>query len=150
MSSSLARAVPVANTATAPTQVVSRKLRIGILPATGLLVQRLPTAHLLPINARTEIRHFRLKGQLRTKIHLSSWPRKSHDRSSSLDILSRVAGVPHRFGSVRRAIKNIEMRGYVSNYASSKAPRPAAVESTGQRPHKLTTLPQSIDPSHPP
>jgi hypothetical protein len=25
-------------------------------------VQRLPTAHLLPIVARTEIRHFRLKG----------------------------------------------------------------------------------------
>src|SRR5262249_35390598 len=88
--------------------------------------------------------------QLRTKIHLSSWPRKSHDRSSSLDILSRVAGVPHRFGSVRRAIKNIEMRGYVSNYASSKAPRPAAVESTGQGADKLRTLRRSIDPSHSP
>src|SRR5215510_7493740 len=34
MSSSLAWAAPVANTATAPTQVVSRKLRIGFLPAT--------------------------------------------------------------------------------------------------------------------
>src|SRR5215831_17533487 len=34
MSSSLAWAAPIANTATAPTQVVSRKLRIGILPAT--------------------------------------------------------------------------------------------------------------------
>src|SRR5262245_11999434 len=34
MSSSLAWAAPVANTATAPTQVVSRKLRIDILPAT--------------------------------------------------------------------------------------------------------------------
>src|SRR5215510_10359149 len=34
MSSSLAWAAPVANTATAPKQVVSRKLRIGILPAT--------------------------------------------------------------------------------------------------------------------
>src|SRR5262245_35991201 len=34
MSSSLARAAPIAKIATAPTQVVSRKLRIGILPAT--------------------------------------------------------------------------------------------------------------------
>src|SRR6516225_2476201 len=34
MRSSLAVAAPVANTATAPKQVVSRKLRIGILPAT--------------------------------------------------------------------------------------------------------------------
>src|SRR5262249_14879727 len=34
MSSSLAWAAPAANTATAPKQVVSRKLRIGILPAT--------------------------------------------------------------------------------------------------------------------
>src|SRR5215813_15492064 len=34
MSSSLAWAAPIANTATAPKQVVSRKLRIGILPAT--------------------------------------------------------------------------------------------------------------------
>src|SRR5690348_4820705 len=34
MSSSLAWAAPAANTATAPTQVVSSKLRIGILPAT--------------------------------------------------------------------------------------------------------------------
>src|SRR6516165_11049741 len=34
MSSSLAWAAPVANTATVPKQVVSRKLRIGILPAT--------------------------------------------------------------------------------------------------------------------
>src|SRR5262245_65617312 len=34
MSSSLAWAAPIAKIATAPTQVVSRKLRIGILPAT--------------------------------------------------------------------------------------------------------------------
>src|SRR5215469_16989292 len=34
MSSSLASAAPIANTATAHTQVVSRKLRIWILPAT--------------------------------------------------------------------------------------------------------------------
>src|SRR6516225_11036220 len=57
MRSSLAVAAPVANTATAPKQVVSRKLRIGILPAT---VQRVTDAraHVVlagrhPFNGRT-------------------------------------------------------------------------------------------------
>src|SRR6516162_820420 len=47
MRSSLAVAAPIAKTATAPTQVVSRKLRIGILPATMPRVTD-ARAHLVP------------------------------------------------------------------------------------------------------
>ena len=53
-------------------------------------VQGLPTAYLLPIVARTENSALPLKGQLSDKIHHSSWPRKSHDRSISLDVSSRT------------------------------------------------------------
>jgi hypothetical protein len=72
-------------------------------------VQRLPTAYLLPIVARTENSALPLNGQLSDKIHHSLWPRKSHDR-------------PEQFGHVvaRQALlrlspetqKKVEMRGH--------------------------------------
>src|SRR5262249_37585192 len=52
-------------------------------PAGGIVA-----AHCRP----TEIRHVRLKGSFEKKLHHSSWPRKSHDGLSSLDILSRRPG----------------------------------------------------------
>jgi hypothetical protein len=72
-------------------------------------VQRLPTAYLLPIVARTENSALPLNGQLSDKIHHSLWPRKSYDR-------------PEQFGHVvaRQALlrlspetqKKVEMRGH--------------------------------------
>jgi hypothetical protein len=73
-------------------------------------VQRLPTAYLLPIVARTENSALPLKGQLSDKIHHSSWPRKSQDRSSSLDISSRAPALLR--SSPETHNKKVEMRGY--------------------------------------
>jgi hypothetical protein len=53
-------------------------------------VQRLPTAYLLPIVARTENSALPLNGQLSDKIHHSSWPRKCTTDPSSLDMSSRA------------------------------------------------------------
>jgi hypothetical protein len=73
-------------------------------------VQRLPTAYLLPIVARTENSALPLKGQLSGKIHHSSWPRKSRDRSSSLDMSSHARALPR--SSPEMHDKKVEMRGY--------------------------------------
>jgi hypothetical protein len=54
------------------------------------LLERLPTAHLLPIVARTENSALPFKRQLWTKYLIPRGRVKAHDRSSSLDILSRA------------------------------------------------------------
>src|SRR5215475_13699000 len=88
MSSSLAWAAPIAKIATAPTQVVSRKLRIGILPATVPRVTD-ARAHVLPagrhpfdgrtsgsVSQRTggvaqHLRPLSLRGYVRTPVTLT-------------------------------------------------------------------------------
>src|SRR5215467_4028008 len=92
MSSSLAWAAPIAKIAIAPTQVVSRKLRIGILPATVPRVTD-AKAHAVPrvgtqdgnsfrqrVTAQRGVRHVRfvltsrlgLRGYVRIPIELTS------------------------------------------------------------------------------
>src|SRR5215510_13690189 len=84
MSSSLAWAAPIANTATAPTQVVRRKLRIGILPAT---VPRVTDAI---AQARAAGRHpfdgksfrQRVTAQRRRRRNLALMPRLAYEDTS--------------------------------------------------------------------
>src|SRR5215510_12024240 len=83
MSSSLAWAAPAANTATAPTQVVSRKLRIGILPAT---VPRVTDARALRVPRLGTHSMGRLPAACHsaTRRNLAIMPRLAYEHTSGL------------------------------------------------------------------